>query len=119
MGTTRDRRWCRGKPSVSTKSVPRAREQKQRSSWLFSQNEMRATLRAPEQLHRTRFGPTHHAFFRRHEIVVAREVEPAVDEVKRELGRKIAAVLFCERGRSVDRDADFPGKAGRDIAFKC
>ncbi len=45
-----------------------------------------AIAMAAQQLQRAFFGAAHHAFFGGLEVVVASEVEPAMDDVERELG---------------------------------
>ena len=48
--------------------------------------EGRKTLMGAEDFERTAFGTSHEAFLRGDEVIVAGEVEPAMDEVKGELG---------------------------------
>jgi len=68
--------------------------------------------------HRAALGATHRAFFRRHQIVVAGEVQPAMDDVKRKFGAEVAAVFLRVGGGGVGRDADLAGDAVLRIALK-
>ena len=45
-----------------------------------------------QHAHRPRFGPSHGTFFCRHQVIVARKVQPAVDEIEGEFRAEVAAV---------------------------
>ena len=71
-----------------------------------------------DQGHRPLFGGAHAAFFSRFEVVVACEVQPAMDDVEREFGAKIVAVFGREGGGGVGGHADLPGRAEGGFAGK-
>ena len=71
-----------------------------------------------EVLHRAGFGAAHEAFLRGLQIIVAGEMEPAVHEIKRKLGGKIAAVSLRVTGGGIGGNADLAGDAVGGIAFE-
>ena len=64
------------------------------------------------------FGATHDAFFGGLEIVVARKMEPAVNDVEEKFAGEIALGGFRIGRGGVDGDADFAGSAEGGIAFE-
>ena len=78
---------------------------------------MRQRVAGDQKLHGPCFGAAHCAFLGGLEVVVAGEVEPAVDEVQYEFGGEIPARAdLADRG--VNRDADFAGGALCRVAFE-
>lgn len=83
-----------------------------------------------QQVHRAGFGAAHFTFFGGLKVVVAGEVEPAVDEVEREFGGESGEEFLWERTRGgnvfrgrlteggVDGDADLAGETGSGVAFE-
>ena len=61
-------------------------------------------------------GAAHDALPGGGEVVVAGEVQPAVDEVEGELGREVAALAPGKGGGGVGGDADLAGGAERGVA---
>src|ERR1017187_2982829 len=74
--------------------------------------------RSREEPHRPRLRPAHRALGRGPKVVVAREVEPAVDQVERDLVRKAAPCGVRVPRRCVHRDADLARDAVRAVAPK-
>src|SRR5271170_7948176 len=75
-------------------------------------------LRSREEPHSPRLRPAHGAPGRGLPVVVAGEVEPAVDQVERYLARKAAPCGARMPSRGVHRDADFARDAVLAVALK-
>jgi len=69
----------------------------------------------PEMAHRPGLGPAHAALLRGGQVVMAGEMQPAVDDVEGELRREPARSARSRTGladRGVGRHADLPGHSG-------
>ncbi len=64
------------------------------------------------------FRAAHETFFVRVQVVVAGEVEPAVDEVKGELGGKVVFMGLGVGGGGIGGDADFAGDVEVGLALE-
>lgn len=71
-----------------------------------------------KQLQRSSFGASHHALFGRLQIIVTREVEPPVNEIKGQLFREVPAVLLRIRLSGINRNTDFTSDSGCVISFE-
>ena len=71
-----------------------------------------------EHFHRAGFGGAHEAFFGGLEVVVAGEVQPAVNHVKSQFFAEIAGMFLGVGGGGVGGNADLASDAERGLALE-